>query len=45
VNASGEHFRKQQVERMSQRNPNFLWDSGNTLEEMEKDILENIKDE
>jgi hypothetical protein len=30
---------------MSQRNPNFLWDSGNTLEEMEKDILENIKDE
>lgn len=45
VNASGEHFRKQQVERMSQRNPNFLWDSGDTLEEMEKDILENIKDE
>ncbi|ETA68861.1 Ion channel [Methanolobus tindarius DSM 2278] len=45
VNASGEHFRKQQVERMSQRNPNFLWDSGDTLEEMEKDILENIKDD
>ncbi|TQD25379.1 potassium channel family protein [Methanolobus vulcani] len=45
VNASGEHFRKQHVERMSQGAPNFLWDSGNTLEEMEKDILENIKDE
>jgi voltage-gated potassium channel Kch len=45
VNASGEHFRKQQVERMAQRNPSFLWDSGNTLEEMEKDILENIKDD
>jgi voltage-gated potassium channel Kch len=45
VNASGEHFRKQQVERMAQRNQGFLWDSGDTLEEMEKDILENIKDE
>jgi voltage-gated potassium channel Kch len=45
VNASGEHFRKQQVERMSQRSQGFLWDSGDTLEEMEKDILENIKDE
>ncbi|SFM29828.1 Ion channel [Methanolobus profundi] len=44
VNASGEYFRKQQIERMSRGIPNFLWDSGNTLEETERDILENIRD-
>jgi heme/copper-type cytochrome/quinol oxidase subunit 1 len=44
VNASGEYFRKQQMERKSWGIPNFLWDSGNTQEEMERDILENIKE-
>ncbi|WMW23389.1 potassium channel family protein [Methanolobus mangrovi] len=44
VTASGEYFRKQHIEQMSLGVPNFLWDSGNTLEEMERDILENIKD-
>ncbi|WMW25618.1 potassium channel family protein [Methanolobus sediminis] len=45
VTAAGEYFRKQHVEGMTHGLPNFLWDSGDTLEEMEKDILENIKDD
>ena len=44
VTAAGEYFRKQHVEGITHGIPNFLWDSGDTLEEMEKDILENIKE-
>jgi hypothetical protein len=45
ITAAGEYFRKQHVEGKSRGVPNFLWDSGNTLEEMERDILENIEDD
>ena len=45
ITAAGEYFKKQHEEGMSRGVPNFLWDSGNTLEEMERDILENIKDD
>lgn len=45
VNASGEYFRKQQQERVSRRHPSSIWDSGNNLEEMEKDMLENIRED
>ena len=44
INATDEYFRKQQIERISRRSQSFLWDRGNTLEEMERDILENIKE-
>lgn len=44
INATGEYFRKQQIERISLRSQTFLWDSGNHLKEMERDILENIKE-
>jgi pheromone shutdown protein TraB len=45
VNASGEHLRKQQLEKMSRREQILIWDTGNTMEEMELDILENINEE
>ncbi|MDW7732871.1 MAG: potassium channel family protein [Methanolobus sp.] len=45
VNASGEYFRKQQQERISRRHQSSIRDPGNNLEEMEKDMLENIRED
>ncbi|WP_340818255.1 potassium channel family protein [Methanolobus sp. WCC4] len=45
INATGEHFRKHQKDIPSLRAQNFLWDSGNSLQKMERDILENIQDD
>ena len=45
VNASGEYFRKQQKERMLRRGQSSIRDSDNTIDEMERDIPENIDEE